>query len=272
MIYIAQNKQTMMRSSLFIAILLIAGACNKVPLTGRSQTAWIPSSQMSSLSETSYNDVLQTSQLANGTTAGKQVQRVGKKIQAAVEKYMRENGLAEELKDFAWEFNLIKDNTVNAWCMPGGKVAFYTGIMPICKDDAGVAVVMGHEIAHAIAKHGNERMTHSLMQSAGSVALAVALRDKPQETQAMFMTAYGVGSQIGVMLPFSRTHETEADKLGLIFMAMAGYNPHEAPAFWTRMAAQSQGAPPEFLSTHPSHDTRIKNLNEFMPEAMKYYQ
>ena len=260
-----------MKSYASIAAALLFMACSTVPLTGRRQTAWIPSSQMTSLSSSSYQEVINNAQLANGTADGQKVQRVGVKIKNAVEKYMRENGMADEISNFAWEFNLIKDNTVNAWCMPGGEVAFYTGIMPICQDETGIAVVMGHEVAHAIAQHGNERMTHSMMQEFGAVALSVALAEKPEQTQSMFMTAYGIGSQVGVMLPFSRTHETEADKLGLIFMAMAGYNPKEAPKFWERMAAQGGGAPPEFLSTHPSHDTRIKNLNAFMPEAMKYY-
>ncbi len=251
---------------------LIFVACSTVPLTGRKQTAWIPSTQMNSLSSSSYQDVLSSNQVVTTGAQALQVKRVGNKIKAAVEQYMSNNGMKDEISDYSWEFNLIKDETVNAWCMPGGKVAFYTGIMPICGDDAGVAVVMGHEIAHAIAQHGNERMTHSLMQQFGGIALDVALSEKPEQTKNLFMSAYGIGSQVGVMLPFSRTHETEADKLGLIFMAMAGYNPEEAPKFWERMAAQGGANVPEFLSTHPAHNTRIENLNKFMPEAKKYYK
>ena len=177
------------------------------------------------------------------------------------------------LKGFQWEFNTVESEEANAFCMPGGKVVFYTGILPICQDEAGVAVVMGHEVAHAIAKHGNERMSQGLVQQFGGVALSVALSDKPAQTQQLFQTAYGVGSQVGVMLPFSRLQESEADELGLIFMAMAGYDPHEAPKFWERMSAKSSGgAPPEFLSTHPSHETRIRKLNKAIPKAMEYYK
>ena len=193
------------------------------------------------------------------------------KIKSAVEKYMADNNLSDQLKGFNWEFNTVESDQVNAFCMPGGKVVFYTGILPICKDDAGVAVVMGHEVAHAIAKHGNERMSQGLIQQFGGVALSVAIADKPAETQQLFQTAYAVGSQVGVMLPFSRLQESEADDLGLIFMAMAGYDPHEAPKFWERMSANSGGsAPPEFMSTHPSHETRIKKLNAAIPKAMEY--
>jgi len=201
------------------------------------------------------------------------VKNVGVKIQKAVEAYMAQNNWSDHLDGYQWEFNLIDEDIVNAWCMPGGKVAFYTGIMPICQDETGVAVVMGHEVAHAVANHGAERMSQGLMQQMGGVALDVALHDQPGETRQMFGMAYGLASNYGAMLPFSRLHESEADKMGLIFMAMAGYDPREAPKFWERMAAESGGgAPPEFMSTHPSHDTRIKDLNDQIPEAMKYYK
>jgi predicted Zn-dependent protease len=160
---------------------------------------------------------------------------------------------------------------VNAWCMPGGKVVVYTGILPVTKNENGLAVVMGHEIAHAIAEHGNERMSQELLRQAGGVALTVALKDNPEETRNLWLAAYGLGSEVGVMLPFSRLHESEADHLGLIFMAMAGYDPREAPDFWTRMAEAGGQKPPEFLSTHPSDETRISSLNNWMPEALKYY-
>ena len=175
------------------------------------------------------------------------------------------------MKDFKWEFNLVEDNTVNAWCMPGGKVVFYTGILPITKDEKGIAVVMGHEIAHAIARHGNERMSQGLALQGGGIALSLALSDKPELTQNLFQQAYGLGGQLG-MLKYSRSHDSEADKMGLVFMAMAGYDPREAVEFWKRMAAQGGQKPPEFLSTHPSDDTRIKDLEDFMPEALKYYK
>lgn len=253
-------------------IAIILAGCATVPLTGRKQLSVIPNSQLLPLSYSSYQDVLKESKLSTNQQQVAQVKNVGRNIQQAVENFMAKNDLSDKLKGYEWEFNLIEENTINAWCMPGGKVAFYTGIMLVCQDDAGVAVVMGHEIAHAIANHGSERMSQGLMQQLGGVALSVAIKDKPEETQALFYTAYGIGTTYGAMLPYSRLHETEADKLGLIFMAMAGYDPREAPKFWERMDAITGSPPmPEWMSTHPSHESRIENLNEFMPEAMKYY-
>lgn len=186
---------------------------------------------------------------------------------------MAQNGLSNKLNGFQWEFNLIEDGTVNAWAMPGGKIVFYTGILPITQDEDGLAVVMGHEIAHVIAGHGNERMTQGLLAQAGQVALSVYMQDKPEASQQMMMAAYGAGAQVGVMLPFSRLHEREADRLGMIFMAMAGYDVNEAPKLWERMAAKGGGqAPPEFLSSHPSQQSRIEDTKAFIPEAMKYYK
>ncbi|MEQ9262810.1 MAG: M48 family metallopeptidase [Owenweeksia sp.] len=263
-----------MKKYFFIASLFLIGSCKTVPLTGRKQLNLIPSDQVQSLSNDQYRQVISGSQLSSNAEWSNWVSTVGNDIKNGVEEYLRQERHLELIEDYRWEFNLIKeDQTVNAWAMPGGKVAFYTGILPICETKQGVAVVMGHEVAHAIARHGNERMSQGLVQQLGGVALAVALKDKPAETQALFMGAYGVASQVGVLLPFSRTHESEADHLGLIFMAMAGYDPREAPKFWQRMEARSGGGqPPEFLSTHPSHTTRINNLNKWMPEALKYYQ
>lgn len=260
-----------MKKTIALAFIVFIGSCKTVPLTGRRQLTLLPGSQMLSLSNSQYNQVLRDAEVIRGTPQAQMVQNAGLRIKTAVEKYLRENNQTDLISDYAWEFNLLKDDQVNAWCMSGGKVAFYTGIMPICKDERGVAVVMGHEVAHAIARHGNERMSQGMVQQLGGVALTVALAEKPAETQALFLQAYGIGSQVGVLLPFSRTHESEADRLGLIFMAMAGYDPHEAPEFWKRMAARGGQAPPEFLSTHPSNQTRISNLNKWMPEAMKYY-
>jgi len=200
------------------------------------------------------------------------VRRVGGNIQRAVETYFAQHNLSDELDGYRWEFNLIDSKDANAWAMPGGKVVVYTGILPITKNETGLAVVMGHEIAHAVAQHGAERMSQGLLQQLGGVALSVALQNEPSTTQNLFMTAYGVGTTVGVMLPFSRTHESEADHLGLVFMAMAGYDPNAALDFWTRMAAQSGGNPPEFLSTHPSDETRIADLKKELPEAMSYYK
>jgi predicted Zn-dependent protease len=226
-----------------------------------------------STSYTQYDTFLKENNLSSNKKQTQMIKTVGLKIQKAVEQYFKQNNMSEHLQGYNWEFNLVESNDVNAWCMPGGKVVFYTGILPVCQGDNGVAVVMGHEIAHAIAEHGGERMSQGLLTQLGGMGLMIALENKPQETQELWMTAFGVGSQLGVMLPFSRLHESEADHLGLIFMAMAGYNPNEAVEFWKRMAAQKGGSsPPEFLSTHPSDETRIADLQKLVPDAMKYYK
>ena len=199
------------------------------------------------------------------------VDRVGARISSAITKYYNNKGQQSVIEGYNWEFNTVEDKSANAWCMPGGKVVVYTGLLPITQTETGLAIVMGHEIAHAIAKHGSERMSQAMMQQLGGMALQVAVAQKPQETQNMFLQAYGIGSQIGAVLPWSRQQETEADQYGLIFAAMAGYNPQEAIPFWERMASAGGGSPPEFLSTHPSDVTRIRKLKQFMPEAMKYY-
>jgi predicted Zn-dependent protease len=181
--------------------------------------------------------------------------------------------MSDQLKGYKWEFNLVEDPNVNAWCMPGGKVVVYTGILPVAKNEAGLATVMGHEIAHAFARHGAERMTQGLLVELGGMALEKALATRPEETRDLFMRSYGAGTQYGILLPYSRKQESEADHLGLIFMAMAGYNPNDALDFWQRMAASSSGqAPPEFMSTHPADATRIRNIKKLIPEAMKYYK
>lgn len=222
-----------------------------------------------------YEQVKKESKIISGTTDANTVKRVGAKIQKAVEQYFKDQGQADYLNDYQWEFNLVEDDEmVNAWCMPGGKVAFYTGIMPICKDEVGVAVVMGHEIAHAIANHGSERMSQQYAAQAGLAAVSVILTGSGSATipADLIMQGAGAATSLGI-LSFSRKHESESDKLGLYFMAMAGYNPQAAPTFWERMAENSGGqSPPEFMSTHPSHDTRIKDLKANMPEAMKYYR
>jgi predicted Zn-dependent protease len=247
-------------------------SCTTVPLTGRTQLNMIPESQLVAMSLTSYSDFLSQNQLSDNRQQTQMVKQVGDNIALAVEVFLNENGLGDRVAGYNWEFNLVDDDIPNAWCMPGGKVVVYSGILPITQTDAGLAVVMGHEIAHAIARHGNERMSQGLLIETGGMALAAAIDQKPAETQALFMAAYGIGSQVGVSLPYSRSHETEADKLGLIFMAMAGYNPAEAIDFWTRMSQSGGQKPPEFLSTHPSDQTRIQNLQAFLPEAMKYYK
>ena len=254
-----------------LGIIFLVASCTTNPITGRRQLSLIPASQMHTMSFQQYSSFLNENKVSTDAANTAMIKRVGTRIQKAVETYMAQIGESDKLEGFKWEFNLIDDPTQNAWCMPGGKVVFYTGILPVCKDEAGVAVVMGHEVAHAVANHGGERMSQGLAQQIGSVGLQVALSSKPQLTQGIFMQAFGAGSQLG-MLKFSRTHESEADEMGLYFSSMAGYNPQEAPAFWQRMKALSGGqAPPEFMSTHPSNDTRIKQLNALMPKAMQIY-
>lgn len=252
---------------------LLIYACATVPVTGRKQLSMVSNAEIIPMANQQYTQVLKESKLSTNQEYISTVKKVGAAIQKSVEEYMASKGLSSQLAGFEWEFNVIDDpKTVNAWCMPGGKVAFYTGIVPICKDETGVAVVMGHEVAHAIANHGRERMSQGLLANGLLGTISGAMGQNPTLTQEVFMQAVGMGTQIG-MLKFSRQHESEADKIGLIFMAMAGYDPHEAPRFWQRMTEMSGGAqPPEWLSTHPSHETRISDLNNAIPEAMKYYK
>lgn len=246
-------------------------SCFKNPVTGRSSVNLVPESEMRSLASQQYQSFVAEHNVMTGTNDAAMVQRVGKRMQAAVSKYLQSIGKQELISGYQWEFNLVNDNQVNAWCMPGGKVVFYSGIMPLCQNEAGVAVVMGHEIAHAVARHGNERMSQGLVQQAGGVALSVLVADKPQLAQQLYNTAFGVSTELG-MLAYSRAHETEADEMGLYFMAYAGYNPNEAVAFWQRMSKNGGQKPPEFMSTHPSDERRINDIKGKLPEAMKYYK
>ena len=258
--------------SLALFVSLLAVSCTTVPITGRNQLQLIPDSEMLTMSLTQYDEFLQQNTLSRNSSQTQLVRRVGDNIARAVEQFFRDNNMTAEIQNYAWEFNLVESDEINAWCMPGGKVVVYTGILPLTRDETGLAVVMGHEIAHAVAKHGAERMSQSLLVEFGGTALSAALSQKPQRTQEIWMTAFGVGSQLGVLLPYSRTHETEADHLGLIFMAMAGYDPRAAVDFWTRMSQAGGAAQPEFISTHPSDETRIRNIENFMPEALSYYR
>jgi len=267
------SKKVIYLSSAFLISGVMYTACKSVAVTGRKQLSLVPESQMISMSSQQYAQVIQKGPLSTNQAQVSMIKRVGNTIKTAVEKYMADQGRSKELEGYNWEFNLIKnDTTVNAWCMPGGKVAFYTGILPICIDENGIAVVMGHEIAHAIAHHGNERMSQQIVAQAGGEVASVMLASKSPLTQQLFQTAYGAGAEYGVILPFSRKHESEADKMGLVFMAMAGYDPHYAVEFWKRMSAAMSGhAPPEFMSTHPSDARRVADLEAFLPEALKYY-
>lgn len=258
--------------ALIVSIALLTLSCTTVPVTGRRQLNFIPANTMLSMSYQQYSQFLKSNKLSTDQTKTRQVTDVGRKIQRAVEQYFSENGMADRKKDYDWEFNLVESKDVNAWCMPGGKVVFYTGILPYTRNEDGVAVVMGHEIAHAVAAHGNERMSHMLAVQFGGLALSVALAQRPGETQGLWMAAFGLGAQVGLLLPFSRLHEYEADRLGLTFMAMAGYDPREGVKFWERMAQKQGGKkPPEFMSTHPSDEKRIANIKQLIPEVMPYY-
>ena len=258
---------------MFVLMVFLFISCSTVPLTGRTQLDLISSSTMLSMSFQQYDEFLKTHKLSTNQEQTQMVKRVGQRIQKSVEQYMAENNLSDRLKNYRWEFNLVESPEANAWCMPGGKVVVYSGILPITKDEAGLAVVMGHEIGHAIARHGDERMSQGLLVQTGGMALSAALANKPGTTRQLWMTAFGLGASVGVILPYSRLHENEADSLGLVFMAMAGYDPHGAVDFWERMAKQKKGkAPPEFLSTHPADETRISNIKAEIPAAMKYYK
>lgn len=252
----------------FSALFLIVLGCATNPMTGARDLALVSNSSIFPTAFQQYNDFLSQNKVIKGTPQAKQVENVGLKIKQAAEKWYAANNQSDYLKDYQWEFNLVEDPNVNAWCMPGGKIVFYTGILPVTKDDAGMAAVMGHEVVHALFNHGQQRMSAGLLQQGGQMVVGVATMNKTQETQQLWMTAFAGGSQMFGMLPFSRSHESEADRYGLILMAIAGYNPENAVAFWERMSANSGGeAPPEFMSTHPSHGTRIANLKKWIPEA-----
>lgn len=259
---------------LTVSTLLIIPSCATVPLTERRGLRLIPESELVSLGFQQYSEVLKKSELSNDAEKVEMVRRVGGRIAWAAEDFLRESGLASEIKYYQWEFNLIEDDKViNAWCIPGGKIAVYTGILPITRDESGLAVVLGHEIAHAIARHGNERMSQALLTQLGGIGLSLALSREPTVTNQVFMAVYGVGAQVGVLFPYSRLHEREADRIGLVLMAKAGYDPREAVSFWERMneIGKEKGRPPEFLSTHPAPETRIREIESFIPEAVKYY-
>ena len=262
----------MLKKIVLASSLLVAAGCTTVPITGRRQLSFVPDSEMNSLAVTQYKQTLGTAKLSTNAADVAMVRRVGQRVQAAVEQYFRQQGQASQLEGYQWEFNLIDDpKTVNAWCMPGGKVAVYTGILPLTRDETGLAVVLGHEISHAVAKHGAERMSDQLALQGVGTALSTALSQNPTATSNLFLGAVGAGSQVG-LLAFSRRQESEADHLGLIFMAMAGYNPQQALPFWQRMAAQSQSSTPAFLSDHPADSQRIADIQRLLPEAQKYYK
>ena len=251
-----------------ICALAMVYSCATNPLTGKKTLNFVSNSELFPSAFQQYGTFLKENKVISGTADARKVDMVGSRIKAAAEKYLTYLGQAQYLQDYRWEYKLIDSKEVNAWCMPGGKIVVYSGILPVTKNDAGLATVMGHEVSHALANHGAQRMSASQLQQLGAVGVAVATGGQSAEKQQMWQQYYGMGSQVGVMLPFSRNHETEADKIGLTLMAIAGYNPEESITFWSRMAAQSSGqAPPEFMSTHPSDATRIANLKALIPEA-----
>ena len=251
-----------------VGLLILAYSCTTNPFTGKKTMALVPDSEIFPMSFQQYSQFLSENKVITGTKDAMRVESVANKIKVASERWLTANGNIDYLKDYKWEYKLVDSKEVNAWCMPGGKIVVYTGILPITKDDAGLAAVLGHEVAHALANHGQQRMSAGLIQQAGGVAVAVATKDKSPEAQQAWMQAYGIGSQVGGMLPFSRSHETEADQIGLLLMTIAGYTPESAVQVWERMSAMSGGQnPPEFLSTHPSNQTRIDNLKSWIPQV-----
>ena len=253
---------------LFITAISILISCAKNPFTGKNTLNFVPNSELFATSFQQYGTFLKDNKVVVGTTDAKRVEAVGMKIKVAAEKYLNANGFKDYLKDYSWEYKLVESKEVNAWCLPGGKIVFYSAILPICKDDAGMATVMGHEVAHALANHGAQRMSAGILQQAGAGVVGIAIDSKSNQEKQIWMTAYGGVTQYGAMLPFSRSHESEGDKIGLILMAIAGYDPTTAVAFWERMAANSGGKKlPEFLSTHPSDANRIAKLKSLIPEA-----
>jgi predicted Zn-dependent protease len=262
-------------TSLSFAVMVLVVACSQNAITGRNQLSLVGESQLQQMAQTEYKTFLSQNNVVSASQSkdAEMVRRVGSRIANAVTTYYRSKGLAAELEGYQWEYNLVNDKAANAWCMPGGKIVVYTGLLPVTQNEAALAVVIGHEVAHAVAKHGSERMSQGLIQQLGGVALSVAVSNRPAETQNLFMQAYGVGSNVLGVLPHSRKQELEADKLGLTYTALAGYNPREAVALWKRMQSMSNGQkPPEFLSTHPTEQTRIQRLEQEMPNALRHYK
>lgn len=272
-----EKKRIVMRKTMkrwmgaWVALMLLAG-CSSVPLTGRKQVLLVSDQEVLSSSLTQYNDYIKTATKSSNAKQSAMVTRVGQKIAAATEQYLRQNGLESEVKNFAWEFNLVKDQQLNAFCMPGGKIVVYEGLLGIVSSDDELAVVVGHEVAHAVAKHSNERMSQQLMAQYGAAILGQAVSNRSTAVQQLATSVYGIGAQYGVMLPFSRKHESEADYMGLVFMTMAGYNPDVAVGFWQKMSAGGSGSVPEFMSTHPSDATRIAEIKRWLPEIKAKYQ
>jgi predicted Zn-dependent protease len=249
-------------------VIILFVACATNPITGKQNLNFVSNSELFPSSFQQYNQFLTENKVITETADAKRVDLVGSRIKTAAEKYLTYLGQSQYLKDYRWEYKLVDNKEVNAWCLPGGKIVVYSGILPVTQTESGLATVMGHEVSHALANHGAQRMSAAQLQQIGGVALGAATSGKSEQTQQIFSQAYGLGTEVGVMLPFSRSNETEADKIGLTLMAIAGYNPDDAVTFWSRMSAKSGGAgTPEFMSTHPSDATRIANIKSLIPEA-----
>jgi len=251
---------------LFFTIIILIG-CTNHPLTGKNNMAFISNNQLFPMAFSQYDEFIKEHDVVTGTKDAKMIEQVGNKLVEAAQKLLEAEGRPDYLDDYRWEFKLVQNDQINAWAMPGGKIAFYTGILPVTMTEAGIAVVMGHEIAHTILNHGQQRMSADIIKQIAALGLSIATADQSQETQALIMLAFGIGSELGGTLPFSRKHEYEADQYGSILMAIAGYNPDEAAVFWERMTNAGSGGMPEFLSTHPSDANRIKHLQIVSDEA-----
>jgi predicted Zn-dependent protease len=261
-------------TSLFIVVTAFI-ACATNPVTGRKQFRLVSEQELQAMATQEYQQFLSTNRTVSPSADrdAEMVRRVGQRIANAVTSYYKEQGLGDVLDGYKWEYNLVNNKEANAWCMPGGKIVVYTGLLPITQNEAALAIVIGHEVSHAVLQHGNERVSQGLAQQLGGAALSVALSNQPAATQNLFYQAYGIGSQVGVLLPFSRKQELEADRYGMRWAAIAGYNPREAITLWERMEKMSDGnKPPEFLSTHPAEGRRIEQLQKYLPEALKYYK
>ena len=258
----------MKKYMLFLSVIGLLNSCATNPITGKKNLNFVSNSELFPSSFQQYGTFLKENKVISGTADAKKVENVGLRIKAAAEKYLTFLGQTDYLKDYRWEYKLVDNKEVNAWCMPGGKIVVYSGILPITKDESGLATVMGHEVSHALANHGAQRMSAAQLQQIGAAGIAAVTGNQSEEKQKIWQQAYGIGSEVGVMLPFSRSHETEADKIGLTLMAIAGYNPDYAILFWQRMASNSGGQKqPEFLSTHPSDETRIAGLKLLIIDA-----
>lgn len=258
---------------LWIAVTLFIAACTTNAITGRKQLSLFPESTLQAEAVNQYRSFLSQNRVVSpgNSKDAEMVRRVGNRIATAITTFYRSKGLASELEGYDWQFNLVQDDQVNAWCMPGGKVVVYTGLLPVTQNEAALAIVMGHEILHAVAQHGNERMSQVAVAQGLEVAGNIFTANN-QKANTIFNSVFAPGAQVGVLLPNSRKQEYEADRYGMIFAAMAGYNPNEAIPFWQRMASAGGGKPPEFLSSHPADENRIANLKKYLPEAMKYYK